>query len=65
IGTPDERYRLAGVAFTPHGVHGTRQVDVDVGEFSGIQFEAWSKGPYNPITGDAIRNDPNAFYSYV
>ncbi|MUH87382.1 hypothetical protein GNQ27_25640 [Pseudomonas aeruginosa] len=65
IGTPDERYRLAGVAFTPHGVHGTRQVDVDVGAYSGIQFEAWSKGAYNPITGDAIRNDPNAFYSYV
>ncbi|HCF7516645.1 TPA: hypothetical protein ACKQHJ_000886 [Pseudomonas aeruginosa] len=65
VGTPDERYRFAGAAFTPHGVHGTSQSDVDVGGFSAVQLEAWGKGSYNPLTGDAIRNDPNAFYSYV
>ncbi|HCF7214620.1 TPA: hypothetical protein SL732_000696 [Pseudomonas aeruginosa] len=57
--------RFAGVALTPHGPHGSRQVDVDVSGFSPLEMEAWDKGSYNPLTGDAIRNDPNAFYSYV
>ncbi|EPK9418316.1 hypothetical protein N1H56_004843, partial [Pseudomonas aeruginosa] len=57
--------RFAGVALTPHGPHGSRQVDVDVSGFSPLEMEAWGKGSYNPLTGDAIRNDPSAFYSYV
>lgn len=38
---------------------------MDVSGFSPLEMEAWGKGSYNPLTGDAIRNDPSAFYSYV